>query len=213
MYNPDHFRESDRTVLAAFCRSHPLAALVTCTPAGWLDVNHVPMALIETDGEQPLLRGHIARANPLWQGIADGTEILAVFGGAEHYISPSWYPSKAMTGRVVPTWNYAVVQARGTIRFVHDVHWLRQLVESLTDSQEATRLQPWAVSDAPEEYIARQLRAIVGFEIVVGRLEGKFKASQNRVEADRAGVGEGLRSEHVSSSDGAELVRAPKAMG
>jgi transcriptional regulator len=210
MYNPSHFQESDPDVLAAFCRAHPLAALVTCTAGGTIDVNHIPIMLLDAGDEGLMLRGHVARANPLWGSIADGAEVLVVFGGAERYISPSWYPSKAEHGRVVPTWNYAVVHARGAIRFVHDVVWLRQLVEMLTDAQEAPRAQPWSVTDAPEEYVASRLRAIVGFEIAVSQLEGKFKASQNRPQADRAGVIEGLRDEQVAPAAREELVRAPR---
>src|SRR5262249_22309736 len=140
------------------------------------------------------LVGHVARANPLWRD-ADNGSVLAVFQGAQAYVSPSWYPSKAATGQVVPTWNYTVAQAHGKLRAIDDAEWLRALVGSLTQQHEGNRAAPWHVSDAPDDYIDKMLRAIVGIEIAVHRLEGKWKHSQNRSTADRQGVAEGLSGE------------------
>lgn len=187
MYLPRHFEQSDPAALAALMREHPLAHLVSLQ-AGELTADPLPL---EFDAAARVLRGHVARANPLWQQ-ADGQKVLAVFGGPEAYVSPGWYPSKAATHKVVPTWNYTVVHAHGTLRAVDDAPWLRALVGRLTDRHEATREPPWSVDDAPADYVAQMLRAIVGIEIAVERLVGKWKVSQNRSEADRHGVADGL---------------------
>jgi transcriptional regulator len=147
------------------------------------------------DGAHGTLRGHVARANPVWRAAAD-TEVLAVFQGPQAYITPSWYPSKAETAKVVPTWNYAVVHMHGRLRITEDSAWLRALVERLTDTHEAARAQRWQVGDAPADYIEMMLRAIVGIEIEVTRLQGKWKVSQNRTAADRGGVAAGLGALH-----------------
>ncbi len=197
MYLPAHFEQKDAQALQALMREHPLATLVT-TAADGLTADHVPL---EYDAERRTLRGHVARANPLWRH-ADGQPVLAVFSGAQAYVSPSWYPSKAATHKVVPTWNYAVVHAHGRLRAVDDAPWLRALVGRLTDHFEATRRtppEPWSVADAPEDYIAQMLRAIVGIEIEVERLIGKFKLSQNRSEADRLGVAAGLGDDPMAA--------------
>jgi transcriptional regulator len=206
MYNPEHFRELRPAALRAFIARHPLGMLIAQGPDG-LTAELAPMQLI-APGEAPgVLRGHLARANPLWRALQPGTPVLTLFRGAVHYVSPSWYPAKREHGRVVPTWNYAVVQARGAIRFLEDPHWLAALVEALTDEHEHTRAAPWRVGDAPPEYVAGMLRAIVGFEIELSALEGKFKASQNRSAADRAGVREGLRAAGLPAADIDELCR------
>ena len=152
-----------------------------------------------------LLRGHIARANPLWRLLESGASVLAIFLGTDHYVSPSWYPSKHEHGKAVPTWNYATVHVRGTIRFIDDPVWLRALVESLTDEHERHNVHPWKVTDAPADYIAGMVRAIVGFEILVSAIEGKFKASQNRSAADRAGVAEALRTAGLPADEVTQL--------
>lgn len=184
MYVPDHFREDRADVLHQAIREIAFATLVT--PG--LEANHLPMLL--SDG---VLRGHVARANPVWKG-GDG-EALAIFLGPHAYVSPNWYPSKAETGKAVPTWNYLTVHARGSIRWTQDADWLRAHVTALSDAHEAPREEPWKVGDAPASYIDALLRAIVGFELTVTGLEGKWKLSQNREAGDRAGVHEGFSRE------------------
>jgi transcriptional regulator len=159
----------------------------------------------EPSTEYGTLRGHVARANPLWQEFADGGEVLAIFHGPQAYVSPSWYPSKAEHGKVVPTWNYAVVHARGPLAVIDDPAWLRAFVGSLTAAHEAGRQPPWAVDDAPPEFVDQMLGAIVGFEIAITSLVGKWKASPNRSASDRTGVIDGLLREHDDAS--AALVR------
>lgn len=187
MYLPAHFAQQDPQALASLMRDHPLAMLVTQGADG-LTADHLPL---EFDAVTRTLRGHVARANPLWRH-ADGQAVLAVFRGPEAYVSPSWYPSKAATHKVVPTWNYAVVHAHGPLRAVDDSAWLRALVGRLTDRHEAPLSTPWAVDDAPADYVQQMLRAIVGIEIAVERLIGKWKVSQNRSDADREGVAAAL---------------------
>ena len=181
MYNPQHFREERPEVLREFMCAHPLAILVTRSQAGGLEANHIPV-LVSGD----VLRGHIARANPVWREAEP--QALAIFTGRDDYISPSWYPSKQEHGRVVPTWNYSVVHAHGTLEFYHDIERLRAIVDALTRTHEAQFSQPWSITDAPPDYIDGLLNAIVGFDLKVTRLEGKFKQSQNRPEADRESV-------------------------
>jgi transcriptional regulator len=187
MYRPAHFAQDDPDELARLMREHPLAMLVHGAGDA-LTADHLPL---EYDPTRRVLRGHVARANPVWRQ-AHERAVLVVFRGVEAYVSPSWYPSKAETHKVVPTWNYAVVHAHGTLRAVNDAPWLHALVSRLTDRHEASRTPPWAVADAPADYLQQMLRAIVGVEIAVDRLEGKFKLSQNRSAADRAGVAAGL---------------------
>jgi transcriptional regulator len=207
MYLPKHFEQHDPQALQALMREHPLAALVS-TGADGITADHLPL---EYDAATNTLRGHVARANPLWQH-ADGQPVLAIFRGAQAYITPSWYPSKAATHKVVPTWNYAVVHAHGTLRAVAEAPWLHALVSRLTGHHEAPRVVPWAVSDAPDDYVQQMLRAIVGIEIPVARLVGKWKVSQNRGEADRLGVADGLAAEPAADAQAmAALVRHPPA--
>ena len=192
MYLPEKFREMRTPVLHALMRTYPLATLVVNTPGGML-ANHVPLE-IAAGGEFGVLRGHIARANPLWKQSEAGAEALAIFQGPEGYISPNFYPSKLQSGEVVPTWNYAVVHARGAISFTQDAPWLRDLVGRLTDAHEAASEQPWKVDDAPVAFTDTQLRFIVGLEVPINSLIGKFKLSQNRTETDRDGVRRGLEA-------------------
>ncbi len=193
MYVPAQFREEDVPTLHALIREHSLATLVTWGPDG-LEANHIPME-IDTD---PLpygtLRGHVARANPVWQSSAKDVHALAIFVGPQTYITPSWYKTKRETGKVVPTWNYAVVHVHGPLGIVEDRTWLYNLVTRLTHAHEAGRKPEWAVTDAPADFIDKQLGGIVGIEIPIVRLEGKWKVSQNREPADRAGVVSGLRA-------------------
>jgi len=197
MYLPPHFTQHDPAVLHALMREHPLAALVSLGEDG-LTADHLPLEFDATSGEHGTLFGHVARANPLWRGAA-GAPVLAVFGGAQAYVSPSWYPSKAATHKVVPTWNYTVVHAHGVLEAVEDAPWLRALVGRLTDHLEAPRPTPWAVDDAPVDYVQQMLRAIVGIRIPVTRLVGKWKVSQNRSEADRLGVADGLGADPMAA--------------
>lgn len=190
MYQVPQFRESDLVVQHAFIRAHPLGLLISASPEGIL-ANPIPF-LLYAEGERGVLRCHLSRGNPQWQALQTSADALVVFQGPEHYISPSWYPSKHEHGKTVPTWNYSTVQARGTARVIEDAAWLLAHVSALSDAQEGSRPEPWAVADAPESYIASQLRGIVGIEITVSSLDGKFKASQNRPPADRAGVVSGL---------------------
>lgn len=194
MYQPPAFRETDTAIQHEFIAAHPLGLLISGGAAG-LMANPIPFVLYPGEGPLGTLRAHLSRANPQWQMLAEAPEALVVFQGAEHYVTPSWYRQKAVDGKVVPTWNYALVQARGRAQVVDDPAWLLANVAALTDQQEGRRPQPWAVSDAPEAFIAAQLRGIVGIEIEIAALEGKFKASQNRAEADRAGVAAGLAAE------------------
>jgi transcriptional regulator len=183
MYLPKHFEQTDAAALATLMREHPLALIVRHDDDG-LAADPIPL---EWDEASRTLRGHVARANPLWQR-ADGRPVLAVFGGPQAYVSPGWYPSKAETHKVVPTWNYTIVQAHGTLQAVADAAWLRDLVGRLTDHHETPRATPWSVDDAPPDYLSQMIGAIVGIEIRVTRLTGKWKLSQNRSAVDREGV-------------------------
>jgi transcriptional regulator len=192
MYEPAHFEEKRPEVLRALMRAHPLGTLVTLGADG-LNANHLPMLYEEQPAPFGTLRCHVARANPVWREYSASCEALVVFQGPSTYITPSWYPSKKETAKVVPTYNYAVVHAYGPLRIIEDSVWLRSFVEQLTERHEALRSVPWKVSDAPENYIDTMLRNIVGVEIPLTRITGKWKASQNRTTADRAGVVNGLR--------------------
>jgi transcriptional regulator len=184
VYVPAHFGETRPEVLHALIRDYPLACLVTLDASG-LVADHVPLLIDPDPAPLGRLLGHVARGNPVWQTVG---EALAVFQGPAAYVSPSWYASKEATGKVVPTWDYAVVHAHGRLRAVDDSTWVRDQVERLTAGQEAGRPHPWAVSDAPTGYIEQMLRGIVGIELVINRLVGKWKVSQNKPAADRAGV-------------------------
>jgi transcriptional regulator len=207
MYVPVQFEERRVDVLHELIRAHPLGILVTLTPDG-LDADHLPFEIDAAPAPYGTLRGHVARANPLWRVFSRDLDVLVVFRGPAAYVSPAWYPTKRDTGRVVPTWNYAVVHAHGPLRVIEDPGWLRALVERLTNRHEAGRPEPWRVSDAPPEFVERLLEAIVGIEIPIVRLVGKWKVSQNRPPHDRAGVVEGLRRQgDPSASAMADLVR------
>jgi transcriptional regulator len=209
VYRPAHFREDDPATLAKFVDDHPLATLVAATAAG-LVANHIPLLRLPAEGGAPRLRGHVARGNDLWKSLPAKHPVLAIFGGPHHYVSPAWYPTKAESGEVVPTWNYAVVHAHGRIEFFEDREWLRGFVTLLTERHESGRQAPWAVTDAPPRFVDRMLGAIVGFEISVDRLEGKFKSSQNRNERERQGVEGALRAEGEPAAIIELLVRRPR---
>jgi len=192
MYQPPHFREDRLEVQHALIRAEPLGLLVTAGPGG-LQANHIPF-LVDADGSpHGTLRAHLARGNPQLAELAAVEECLVAFQGPQTYISPSLYPTKREHGKVVPTWNYITVHAWGRPRVIEDVAWIRRQVEGLTAQNEHARPAPWLVSDAPEDYLASQFKGIVGVEIPIARIEGKWKVSQNRPAVDRAGVAAGLR--------------------
>jgi transcriptional regulator len=191
MYQPAHFVEQDPATLLALMRAHPLATLVRGGTELVADV--LPLE-VERLGEGWRITGHVARANPLWRE-ADGQPVLALFQGPQGYVSPSWYASKAEHHKVVPTWNYTLVQAHGRLRAIDDPAWVHAFVTRLTAVHEGGRAMPWHVSDAPADFIEATQRAIVGIEIEVTRLEGKFKLSQNRSAQDRTGVVLGLEAD------------------
>ncbi len=191
MYVPSQFEETRLDVLHDLIREHSLAALVTLGSQG-LDANHIPLELDPGPAPFGTLRGHVARGNPVWRDFSGDVEALAVFQGPQAYISPGWYQTKRETGKVVPTYNYIVVHAYGPMRVIEDRAWLRGLVERLTSRYESGRPEPWKVTDAPAEFIDQMLGAIVGIEIPLSRLVGKWKVSQNRPSADRDGVVKGL---------------------
>jgi len=207
MYQPDHFNESRPEALHALIRTRPLGVLVTLSTSG-LEANHIPFYLACDAGPKGSLLGHVARQNPVWKDAGQARNGLVVFQGPSAYISPSWYPSKKEHGRVVPTWNYVVVHAHGTIKVHDDPVWIRRQVELLTGQMESSRESPWAVSDAPAEYVERLAQGIVGLELVIDRLVGKWKASQNHSPANRAGVVEGLdASGRPSDAEMAQVIR------
>jgi len=191
MYNPPSFAEHDAAVMQAFIEAHPLATLVTSSGAG-LIATHLPLLVDRTRGALGTLAGHIARANPQQRQAREGDEALVIFTGHDAYITPAFYASKARDGKVVPTWNYVAVHAYGTLRYVSDPAALRAHLAALTSRHESTRERPWSVNDAPTSYIDKQMGAIVGVEIEITRLEGKWKMSQNRSAEDIDGVIDGL---------------------
>jgi transcriptional regulator len=208
MYQPPHHREERLEVQHALIRACPLGTLVTLGPSG-LTANHIPFLIDANRSALGTLRCHVARANPVWREADPGQDALVVFQGSERYITPSWYETKRETGKVVPTWNYAVVHAHGSMRAIEDGAWLREQIADLTRLKEGLRAEPWAVTDAPDAFVAAQLKGIVGIEIEIARIEGKWKVSQNRPEADRRGVVEGLRAEpEPEARQMAELVEA-----
>ena len=201
MYLPQVFREDRLEILHALMRTHPLATLVTAGPGG-TKANLLPFSIIPSEGKGTL-QAHLAKANDQIADLRTGAEALVIFQGPEAYIMPSWYATKAEHGKVVPTWNYVVVQARGNPRVIEDHGWLRAQINTLTEAHEAPRQDPWSVTDAPAGFVTAQLNGIIGLEIPVSSIEGKWKVSQNRREADRRGVCEGLREEDA----GGEMAR------
>lgn len=206
MYRPPAFREDRPELLHAAIRAHPLATLVTHGPSG-LAANLVPFTLVPGENGPDLLRAHLARANPQLGDLRAGGEALVIFQGPQAYVTPSWYPSKREHGKVVPTWNYILVQAHGRPRVIDDADWLRAQIDALTAQQEADRSEPWAVTDAPPDYVAAQLKGIAGVEIAIERIEGKWKASQNQPAANREGIVAGLRAQDPASLMAAAMER------
>ena len=205
MYQPPHFREDRIEVQHDLIRAHSLGLLITAGPGG-LIANPVPFLIDSQASKLGTLRAHLARANPHWHELTAAAECLVVFQGPQEYVTPSWYPTKQETGKVVPTWNYVTVHAWGKPKVIEDAAWLRRQLDDLTLLKEGRRPQPWAVGDAPEPFIAAQMKAIVGIEIPIDRIEGKWKVSQNRPEKDRDGVVNGLRAGGESAVVMADLV-------
>jgi transcriptional regulator len=193
MYIPKHFDEPRIDVLHELIRARPLSTLITLSSGG-LNANHIPLHLSEDPIPLGTLRGHVARSNTIWSDFAKDVEVLAVFHGPDAYITPSWYPTKAETGKVVPTWNYAVAHAYGALRIIDDASWLRAHLETLTANNEAAFSEPWHLSDAPHDFAEKLIGAVVGIEIVISRLSGKWKVSQNQPPQNQAGVIHGLRA-------------------
>ena len=207
MYQPPHHREDRLDVQHALIRAHPLGTLVTMGASG-LTANAIPFILDAFGGPLGTLQGHLARANSQWRDYDRAVDALIVFQGADHYITPSWYQTKQETGKVVPTWNYAIVQASGPMRTIEDRDWLAAQIAALTATQESARPRPWSVSDAPAAFVESQIKGIVGIEIPIARIEGKWKVSQNRPAADRRGVVDGLLGSGDATSQAmATLVR------
>lgn len=211
MYTPSHFDETRPEPLQQLLREHPLGLLITHGPQG-LDANPVPFLYDAQPEGAGVLTAHVARANPVWKEAA-GSEVLVAFQGPQAYVSPNWYPSKAENGKAVPTWNYIVVQARGRLVVRDDLEWLRRLVTRLTQRHESTQPVPWQVSDAPADYLDAMLRGIVGIEIPLTSLRGKWKMSQNHPAANREGVARGLRTQGAEAgavADWVEKAAAPR---
>ena len=210
MYQPPHFREDRRDVLIDVMHRNSFASLATVQNDRPV-IDHLPLVMHPEIGVHGVIRGHIAKANPIVANVTASGRAVAAFQGPQAYVSPAWYASKAEHGKVVPTWNYIVVQAAGTLTLHDDPGWLRAQVTHLTDKHEASRPAAWQVTDAPDEFIERQLRGIVGIELKIESLEGKWKLSQNRSQDDRRGVQSGLAS--GSSEDSiamSALIDVPK---
>ncbi len=193
MYEPLPHRQEDIEAQHALIRRHPLGLLISHGAQG-LEANSIPFLIDPSASRLGTLQAHMARANGQWRALLEADELLVIFQGADHYITPSWYATKRETGRVVPTWNYVMVQVRGRPRVIEDAAWLRAQIEALTSRQESGRAAPWAVGDAPEAFVDAQIKAIVGLEVEITHIAGKWKASQNRPAADRAGVIAGLEA-------------------
>lgn len=191
MYIPKHFEEPRIEVMHELMRVHPLATLVTLSSNG-LNANHIPLYLTDDSSPFGTLQGHLARSNSMWSDFATDVEALAIFQGPDAYITPSWYATKKETGKAVPTWNYAVVHACGPLRIIDDTSWVRAHLDTLTAHHEADFPEPWAVSDAPHDFTEKLIEAVVGIEIAVTRLSGKWKVSQNQPPQNQAGVIQGL---------------------
>jgi transcriptional regulator len=212
MYIPKHHEELDLAVLHSLIKAHPLGAWVIQSE-GELVVNHIPLLLDARRGKHGTLVGHVARANPAWKSFSTTCNSVVIFQGAESYITPSWYPSKHEHGKVVPTWNYAVVHAHGMPRAIGDRDWLLEHLTQLTHEHESKQALPWKLSDAPQDFIRRMMQAIVGIEIPIDKLVGKWKVDQDSADADKLGVVAGLMGRGDSpSKEMAALVRRNAAV-
>ena len=208
MYCPEAFAETRPEVLRALIQQYPLATVVSMGSNG-LEANPIPLYLVASEGSQLVLQGHIARANPLWREIVPDNEVLVIFQGPQHYISLSWYATKAETGKVVPTWNYAVVQAHGPLQVRDDPDWIRQQMVTLTAQQEKDFTLPWQVEDAPQDFTERLIQQVGGIEISISRWMGKWKISQNQPVGNRDSVVAHLEQQkQIDSGSMAEYVLA-----
>ncbi len=208
MYCPDPFAETRPEILRALIQRYPLATLVNVGANG-LEANHIPLYLAPDEAPQPVLQGHVARANPLWREAPPDDEVLVIFQGPQHYISPSWYATKAETGKVAPTWNYAVVHAYGPLQVRDDPAWVRQQMVALTAQQENGFTMPWQVDDAPRDFTERLIQQVVGIEIPISRWLGKWKVSQNQPLCNRDSVVAHLEQQkQIDSGSMAEYVLA-----
>ncbi|WP_225032436.1 FMN-binding negative transcriptional regulator [Paraburkholderia sp. XV] len=208
MYVPAHFAETRKEVLHSRIVQHPFGTLITHGSSG-LDANHIPFELAAEDGELGVLRAHVARANPVWQEVANGDEVLVVFHAGDAYISPNWYPSKHELHKQVPTWNYMVVHAHGRMTILDDERYVRGLVGRLTRTHEASEPKPWKMGDAPKDYVDAMVKAIVGIQVEITRLVGKSKLSQNKEARDIHGAAEALKSNGESQLADAMLAGVP----
>ena len=207
MYLPPYHVETDVAVMQALIQAHPLGTWVTSGADG-LAANHIPFILDRTCGTHGTLRAHVARANPIWRTLSGGANSLVIFQGPQSYITPSWYPGKQIDGKVVPTWNYTVVHTRGVANAIEDPVWIYQLITDLTRANESSNPQPWQVSDAPANFIEQMAKAIVGIEIALTGMEGKWKLSQDETLADRQGTIAGLAAQrNTNATDLARLVQ------
>ena len=209
MYIPADFNEPRKEALHASIEQHPFGTLVTHGKSG-LDANHLPFELAKEEGEFGVLRAHVARANPVWQDVANGDEVLVIFRAGDAYISPNWYPSKHELHRQVPTWNYIVVHAHGRVTVRDDEKYVRGVVSRLTRTHEASQPRPWKMGDAPQDYIDAALKSIVGLQIDITRLIGKSKLGQNKEERDIRGAGEALRASGQCAIGDAMLAAAAR---
>jgi len=209
MYIPQSFKQGNPKELKKAIKDYPFASLITQSKSG-LEANHIPFILRENESKgKTVLQGHIAKANPLWQNVDNQSEVLTIFNGPNCYISPNHYPTKKESGKAVPTWNYLVVHVKGILSCTHDPVWIYNMINNLTNEHESGRPEPWSIKDAPEEYIQKMIPAIVGLEIDILSIEGKWKLSQNQPEQNQQGVIDGLQQENNShSSEVAQLVHA-----
>ena len=208
MYQPPHFIEDRLSAKHDLIRAHPFGMLVSAGDDGLL-ANGVPFVLDAGASGLGTLKAHVARANPQWQHLQNGATALAIFQGPQAYVTPSWYETKRQTGKVVPTWNYAIVQVRGKVTVHEEAEWLARQVRQLTAQHEDGRAQPWAVDDAPADFLVAQMKGIVGIEMEIAEIDGKWKVSQNRPVADRIGVAAGYSGE----PDAAAMTALVKAYG
>jgi transcriptional regulator len=190
MYTPKNFEQNDSDQLTALITTYPFATLITYSESG-LEANHIPFLLNTSIGKY-VLQGHIAKSNPLWKDLQDQAEVLLVFHGPNTYISPNYYPTKKDSAKVVPTWNYVTVHVKGVMSYIHDDTWKMDMITRLTQQHESEQTTPWAVTDAPEDFTQKMLSAIVGIEITVVSMQGKWKLSQNQPEKNQRGVVTGL---------------------
>jgi transcriptional regulator len=198
MYTPNNFEQSDPDQLKALITNYPFATLITYSEAG-LEANHIPF-LLNSSADTDVLQGHVAKSNPLWKTLKDQAEVLVIFHGPNTYISPNYYPTTQDTEKAVPTWNYVTVHVKGVMSYIHDDDWKMDLVTHLTNQHESEQAIPWTVLDAPKDFTQKMLSAIVGIEIDILSMEGKWKLSQNQPEQNQRGVVAGLSEKPDSDS-------------